>query len=55
MEKDGTRIECHCGKLVARERAGKIWLYCRGCKREVCLDDLIHRKSPESKRPETAN
>lgn len=32
MEKE---IKCTCGKLLAIERDGKIFLKCRGCKHEI--------------------
>ena len=31
-------IKCTCGKLLARVRDGKIYLMCRGCKREVPIE-----------------
>ena len=32
---NGNPIKCDCGKLVAVERGGKIYVRCHGCKREV--------------------
>ena len=30
-------IKCSCGKLIAKERDGKIYLWCKNCRREVEL------------------
>lgn len=30
-------IRCDCGKLIAIERDGKVYIKCRGCKREFEL------------------
>jgi hypothetical protein len=30
-------IHCDYGKLIAKERDGKIWLFCKKCKKEVEL------------------
>ena len=30
-------VRCTCGKLVAKMRDGKIFVYCKGCKREIEL------------------
>jgi hypothetical protein len=34
---NGTPVKCTCGKMVARLRNGKIYVYCKTCKREVPL------------------
>ena len=35
MEKNGGKaIKCACGKIIAVERGGKIYIKCRGCKHE---------------------
>lgn len=34
---EGKPICCDCGKLIAKERDGKIWLFCKKCKKEVEL------------------
>lgn len=36
-------IKCDCGKLLARERNGKIFVWCKQCKKEVEL--LVFRES----------
>lgn len=40
-ERDGksteTDIKCSCGKLIAKERGGKIYVWCKSCRREVEL------------------
>lgn len=33
----GRPLSCECGKLLAYERDGKIFVWCRGCRREVEL------------------
>ena len=30
-----TPIKCSCGKLIARERDGKIFVWCKSCHKEV--------------------
>lgn len=30
-------IKCDCGKLLAKERDGKIFVWCKQCKKEVEL------------------
>lgn len=30
-------IKCSCGKLIAKERDGKIYLWCKNCHKEVEL------------------
>lgn len=38
LNNDGGRpVKCTCGKMVARIRGGKIYVYCKTCKREVLL------------------
>ena len=31
-------IKCSCGKLIAKERDGKIYLWCKNCHKEVELN-----------------
>lgn len=31
------KVSCSCGKLIAVERDGKIYVKCRGCKHEVLV------------------
>jgi hypothetical protein len=38
-----TPVKCSCGKLIAVERDGKIYIKCKGCKHEVEIP-LIHKK-----------
>lgn len=33
----GEPVHCGCGKLLAYERDGKIFVWCRGCRKEVEL------------------
>lgn len=30
-------IRCSCGKLIAKERDGKIYVWCKECRKEVEL------------------
>lgn len=34
---DESQIRCSCGKLIAKERDGKIYLWCKSCHQEVEL------------------
>ena len=39
-------IRCKCGKLIAKRHAdGKIYVWCKGCKKEVPLE--IHPEEPK--------
>lgn len=40
-------IHCDCGKLLAIERGGKVFVYCRRCKRQIPVD-FISRHVLES-------
>jgi hypothetical protein len=40
-------IRCDCGKLIAKERDGKIYLFCKMCKKEVELK-IVREKHPIS-------
>lgn len=31
----GTPVKCDCGKLIAYEREGRIFVLCKRCKREI--------------------
>jgi len=44
MNKCGKPITCTCGKMIAVERYGKIYVKCNRCKREI----EVIRKSSES-------
>lgn len=37
QNKSGRPIRCDCGKLIAFERQGKVYIKCKGCKREFLL------------------
>lgn len=37
MRNRASEIKCTCGKLIAKERDGKIYLWCKSCRREVEL------------------
>lgn len=43
-------IHCSCGKLIAKERDGKIYVMCRGCKHEV---EIPMPKTTEQERAES--
>jgi hypothetical protein len=30
-------IKCNCGKLLARVRDGKVYVWCKACKKEIQL------------------
>lgn len=38
LNNGGTPVKCTCGKMVARLRDGKVYVYCKTCKREVPLE-----------------
>ncbi len=40
-------IKCPCGKLIAKERDGKIYVWCKHCKKEVELK--IEKREPLSR------
>lgn len=41
MEIDGKKIRCKCcGKWVAVERNGELYVWCRRCKKEVKLPKI---------------
>lgn len=31
-------IRCHCGKLVAKRIEGKIYVYCKQCKKQIPIE-----------------
>lgn len=33
----GIPVRCECGKIVAYERNGKIYVYCKSCKRQIAV------------------
>jgi hypothetical protein len=37
LNSGGKPVKCTCGKMVARIRNGKVYVYCKTCKREVPL------------------
>lgn len=46
QNKKGREIRCSCGKLIAIERQGKVFIKCKGCKQEVEIP-LPRAKSQE--------
>lgn len=36
-------VKCECGKVIARVRDGKVYIYCKSCKRQVAIVDLEPR------------
>ena len=34
---ESRQLKCHCGKLVAIVRDGTVYVYCKGCKRQVAV------------------
>lgn len=45
----GTPIRCECGKLIAYMRRGKVFIKCKGCKREVEIP--VQSQEPKSQEP----
>lgn len=39
----GTPVKCDCGKLIAYERSGKIYVLCKRCHREIEVTRLEPR------------
>lgn len=37
MEVNGKKIRCDCGKWVAVQRDGELYVWCKKCKKEVKL------------------
>ena len=46
-------INCTCGKLVGRVRDGKVYVWCKQCKKEVCLTDLTKHFEEEKHNEKT--
>ena len=42
-------IHCDCGKLIAKVKDGKVFVWCKNCKREVELKVEEH-KEPQSRK-----
>lgn len=32
-------INCDCGKLLAKVKEGKLYLYCKSCKKEIAFEN----------------
>lgn len=45
LNSSGKPVKCTCGKMVARVRNGKIYVYCKTCKREVELPLVIEPRA----------
>ena len=41
-------IKCDCGKLIAKTRDGKLYVWCKNCKREVEIK-IEYPKEPLSR------
>lgn len=37
-------INCDCGKLLAKVKNGKLYLYCKSCKKEIAFENEEMRK-----------
>ena len=37
-------INCNCGKLLAKVKNGKLYLYCKSCKKEIPIENEEVRK-----------
>lgn len=46
---NGAPVTCDCGKLIAIERNGKIYVKCRRCKREIEVSKAREPRTPEVK------
>ena len=44
LEQKQNKIRCDCGKWVAVERNGELYVWCRSCKKEVKLPKI---KAPQ--------
>ena len=44
-EKD---LKCHCGKLLGKVKNGKLYLYCKQCKKEVQIDVIFEPVQKEN-------
>lgn len=36
-------VKCECGKIIAKIRDGKVYIYCKSCKRQVAIIQLEPR------------
>lgn len=45
LNSSGKPVKCTCGKMVARLRDGKCYVYCKTCKREVELPFVIEPRA----------
>jgi ribosomal protein L36 len=45
-----SQVKCHCGKLLAIQRNGKIYVYCKRCKTETEIP-VISYKEPRATEP----
>lgn len=48
MEIKGKKIRCDCGKWVAVQKDGDLYVWCKKCKKEVKLPKVV-MDSPEKK------
>lgn len=47
-----TNVKCDCGKLLAVEKDGKIYIKCKGCKKQIDIGELIAKsQEPKSREP----
>lgn len=47
QNKRGTPVRCDCGKLIAYERDGRIYVMCKHCKKQV----EVTRIEPRAREP----
>lgn len=40
-----TPIKCSCGKLIAKERDGKIFVWCKSCRKEIEIPVVREKKT----------
>ena len=34
----GKPIKCECGKIIAYVKDGKLWLYCKKCRKQIPIE-----------------
>lgn len=44
-------INCTCGKLVGRVKDGKVYVWCKSCKKEVPILDLMKHEEESHNEP----
>lgn len=42
---DGMPIKCECGKMVALEKDGRIYVMCKNCKKQIDISKLLEPRA----------